>query len=64
MTFEDAADWVNTLDNRTKKLDSYRDTIFSWFKENIRSVFCTSSRLVKGKLPIHRIRRKYRTTLR
>jgi len=34
MTFEDASDWVSTLDSRTKKLDPYRDTILSWLKEH------------------------------
>lgn len=34
MTFEEATNWVNTLSNRTKKLDPYQDQILSWLKEH------------------------------
>ena len=34
MTFEEATEWVNSLPNRRKKLDPYRDQILGWLKEH------------------------------
>ncbi|EST51839.1 transposase [Brevibacillus panacihumi W25] len=34
MTFEEASDWVNSLGNRSKKLNPYRDRILSWLHEH------------------------------
>lgn len=34
MTFEEATDWVQSLNSRKKKLDPFRDQILSWLKEH------------------------------
>lgn len=34
MTFEEATDWVVSIQSRSKKLDPYRDKILSWLKED------------------------------
>ncbi|MCO7177213.1 DDE-type integrase/transposase/recombinase, partial [Sporolactobacillus kofuensis] len=34
MSFEEASDWANSLNQRRKKLDPYRDQMISWLKEH------------------------------
>lgn len=34
MSFEKASDWANSLSQRRKKLDPYRDQMISWLKEH------------------------------
>lgn len=34
MTFDEATDWVVSIQSRSKKLDPYRDKILSWLKED------------------------------
>ncbi|WP_280207865.1 helix-turn-helix domain-containing protein [Brevibacillus sp. AY1] len=34
MTFEEASDWVNSLNHRSKKLNPYRDRILGWLNEH------------------------------
>ncbi|MCQ2011663.1 IS21 family transposase [Sporolactobacillus sp. STSJ-5] len=34
MSFEEASDWANSLSQRRKKLDPYRDQMISWLKEH------------------------------
>ncbi|MGY3718594.1 helix-turn-helix domain-containing protein [Sutcliffiella cohnii] len=34
MSFDEATDWVSTLNTRRKKLDPYRDIILTWLKEH------------------------------
>lgn len=33
MSFEEASDWINSLNSRKKKLDDYKDWILEWLKE-------------------------------